>query len=75
MARLYRSLAARERIIVSYLKMTERELMGERVRGNGAREIEKNGEMRRARLMEAGGENELVRCWRASGGSDSCYID
>lgn len=42
----------RERIIVSYLKMTEREVMGERVRGSEAREIEKNGEMRRGRLME-----------------------
>lgn len=43
---------ARERILVSYLKMTEREVMGESVRSSEAREIEKNGEMRRGRLME-----------------------
>lgn len=32
----------KERIIVSYLKMTEGEAMEERVRGTEAREIEKN---------------------------------
>lgn len=33
-----------ERIIVSYLEMTERQVMGERVRSSKAREIGKNGE-------------------------------
>lgn len=33
-----------ERIIVSYLEMTERQAMGERVRSSKAREIGKNGE-------------------------------
>ena len=32
--------------------MTEGEVMGKIVRSSGAREIEKNGEMRRGRLME-----------------------
>ena len=56
----------RERIHVSCLKMTEREVMRESVRGSRAgRSREKNGEMRRGRLMGRGGsgqraENELV---------------
>lgn len=50
--------------------------MEERVRGSEAREIEKNGEIRRNRLMEEKregcvAENELVHCWRVNGGSDS----
>lgn len=64
-----------ERIIVSYLEMTERQVMGERVRSSKAREIGKNGEARGGgRLMEEGctTENELVCCWRVNGGSDSC---
>ncbi len=42
----------RERILISYLKMTEREVLVESVRSSEARAMEKNGGLRRGRLME-----------------------